>query len=155
MYRVKMQLQKFGDTTNGVFPVWKNKFKSGATKENATAIADLETFSAEFSNGIETWTPMDQEGWQKGLMTAKSLKITLNGKRNVGDTGNDYVADKQFTNGRDAEGYFCWEFPDGTLVELESAIYDVKNCGGGDSTNVGPLEFDVIANGKPKVTPAA
>jgi len=88
----------------GVFPVYKNQFTVGADKESATSIADMETFSVEFTNGIETWYPMDQEGWQRGLMTAKAVKIAINGKRNVGDTGNDYVATKLFTNGRDCEG---------------------------------------------------
>lgn len=138
----------------GVFPVYDNKFKVGATKENTNVIADMETFSVAFSNGVETWTPMDQEGWQRALMTAKAVTITLSGKRNIGDAGNDYVAGKQFVNGRNAEGYFEWEFPDGTSISWEAAVFDVKNCGGGDSTNVGPLEFDVISNGKPTVTPA-
>lgn len=138
----------------GVFPVYDNKFKVGATKENTNVIADMETFSVAFSNGVETWTPMDQEGWQRALMTAKAVTITLSGKRNIGDAGNDYVAGKQFVNGRNAEGYFEWEFPDGTSISWEAAVFDVKNCGGGDSANVGPLEFDVISNGKPTVTPA-
>ena len=34
------------------------------------------------------------------------------------------------------------------------AVFDVKNMGAGDSTNVAPLEFDVISNGKPTVTPS-
>ena len=138
----------------GVFPVYDNKFKVGATKEDAKVIADMETFSVAFSNGVETWTPMDQEGWQRALMTAKAVTITLSGKRNIGDVGNDFVAGKQFVNGRNAEGYFEWEFPDGTSISWAEAVFDVKNCGGGDSTNVGPLEFDVISNGKPTVTPA-
>ncbi len=139
----------------GVFPVWKNKFKVGDAKESASDVADLETFSVAFSNGVETWYPMDQEGWQRALMTAKAITITLNGKRNIGDTGNDYVAGKQYTNGREAEGYFEWIFPDGTSIAWEEAVFDVKNCGGGDSTNVAALEFDVISNGKPTVTPAS
>lgn len=138
----------------GVYPVLDNKFKCGATKEKATIIADMETFSTDFSNGVETWTPMDQEGWQRALMTAKAVTITLNGKRNIGDTGNDYVAGKTWCNGSDAEGYFEWEMPDGTSISWENAIYDVKNAGGGDSTNVAALEFDVISNGKPTVVPA-
>lgn len=138
----------------GVFPVYDNQFKVGADKETATTIADMETFSVEFSNGIETWNPMDQGGWQRGLMTSKGLKISINGKRNVGDTGNDYVAGKMFTNGRDSEGYLGWTFPDGTTVDFEGCIFDIKNCNAGDSTNVGPLEFEVTANGKPKVTQA-
>ena len=50
-----------GKATN-VFPVLDNKFKVGTAKESATTIADMETFSVEFSNGVETWTPMDTEG---------------------------------------------------------------------------------------------
>lgn len=150
---MKMNIQKFAGKTN-VFPVSDNKFKVGAAKESATTVADLETFSPSFSNGVETWTPMDTEGWQRALMTGKAVTITLSGKRNIGDTGNDYVADKLFKNGHDSEGYFEWTFPDGTSVAWEKAVFDVKNCGGGDSTNVGALEFDIISNGKPTVTPA-
>ena len=140
--------------TTNVYPVLDNKFKVGAAKENATIIADMEQFSVSVSNGVETWTPMDTEGWQRALMTAKAMTISLTGKRNIGDTGNDFVADKLFKNGHEAEGYFEWEFPDGASVAWNSAIFDVKNMGGGDSTNVAPLEFDVISNGKPTVTPA-
>ena len=106
----------------GVFPVLDNKFKSGAKKDGATVIADMETFSISFSNGVETWTPMDQEGWQRALLTAKAVTITLNGKRNIGDTGNDFVAGKTWSNGRDAEGYFEWEMPDGTAISWENAV---------------------------------
>lgn len=142
-----------GKATN-VFPVLDNKFKVGAAEESATTIADMETFSVEFSNGVETWTPMDTEGWQRALMTAKAITISLSGKRNIGDTGNDFVAGKAFKNGHDAEGYFEWEMPDGTSISWTAAIFDVKNVAGGDSTNVGALEFDAISNGKPTVTPA-
>ena len=137
-----------------VYPVLDNKFKAGAAKERATVIADMEQFSLSISNGVETWTPMDTEGWQRALMTAKAITISMSGKRNIGDAGNDFVAGKVFKNGHDAEGYFEWELPDGTTIAWTNAVFDVKNMGGGDSTNVAPLEFDVISNGKPTVTPA-
>lgn len=137
-----------------VYPVLDNKFKAGAAKESATVIADMEQFSLPISNGVETWTPMDTEGWQRALMTAKAITISMSGKRNIGDAGNDFVAGKVFKNGHDAEGYFEWELPDGTTIAWTNAVFDVKNMGGGDSTNVAPLEFDVISNGKPTVTPA-
>lgn len=137
-----------------VYPVLDNKFKAGAAKESATVIADMEKFSLSISNGVETWTPMDTEGWQRALMTAKAITISMSGKRNIGDAGNDFVAGKVFKNGHDAEGYFEWELPDGTTIAWTNAVFDVKNMGGGDSTNVAPLEFDVISNGKPTVTPA-
>lgn len=141
-------------TKTGVFPVYENQFKVGANKEQATAIADMETFSVSFDNGVEEWTTMDTEGWTRRLMTAKSISISINGKRNVGDAGNDYVASKAFTNGRDSEGYLCWTFPDGTTVEFEDAVFNVSNFMAGDATNVAPLEFEALSNGKPKVTPA-
>ena len=45
-------------------------------------------------------------------------------------------------------------FPDGTTVSWDAAVYNVTNIGAGDSTAVGPLEFDVMSNGKPTVTAA-
>lgn len=138
-----------------VFVVSENMFKVGATKESATTIADMESFSVSISNGVENWTPMDTEGWQRSLMTSKAITITLSGKRNIGDTGNDFIAGKLYKNGHDAEGYFEWTFPDGTKVSWDAVVFDVKNCGGGDATNVGALEVDVISNGKPTVVPGS
>lgn len=139
------------ETRTGVFPVYENQFKVGANKETATTIADMETFSVSFDNGVEEWTTMDAKGWTRRLMTAKSISISINGKRNIGDIGNDYNASKAFTNGRDSEGYLCWTFPDGTEVEFEDAVFNVTNFIAGDATNVAPLEFEALSNGKPKV----
>lgn len=136
----------------GVYPVHENQFKVGASKETATSIADMETFSVAFDNGVEEWTPMDTEGWMRRLMTGKSMTITISGKRNVGDPGNDFVAGKAFVNGRKSEGYLGWTFPDGTTVDFEGAVFNVTNIGAGDSTGVAPLEFDLMSNGKPTVT---
>lgn len=143
-----------GNKKTGVFPCYENQFQIGDAKEGATGIADAESFSVSFDNGVEEWTPFDTEGWVRRLMTAKAVTISVTGKRNVGDTGNDYVAGKAFVNGRNAEGYFGWIFPDGTTVSWDEAVYNVTNIGAGDSTAVGPLEFEVMSNGKPTITPA-
>ena len=85
----------------------------------------------------------------------KSITISVSGKRNVTDTGNDYIATKAFKNGRDAEADFQWTFPDGTKVVFLGAVINITEFGSGDSTNVAPLAFDVMSNGKPIVIPAA
>lgn len=139
----------------GVYPCYENQFKIGAAADSATAIADMETFGVSFDNGVEEWTPFDTEGWVRRLMTGKGITISVNGKRNIGDTGNDYIAGLMMKNGRDAEAYFEWMFPDGSKIAFENAVINVKNIGAGDSTGVGPLEFDVMSNGKPTYTPAA
>lgn len=136
----------------GVFPCYENQFSIGDNKDSATGIADAESFSVSFDNGVEEWTPFNTEGWVRRLLTAKGITISVTAKRNVGDTGNDYVANKAFVNGRDAEGYFAWNFPDGTIVSWEAAVINVTNIGAGDSTAVAPLEFDIMSNGKPTIT---
>ena len=45
-------------------------------------------------------------------------------------------------------------FPDGATLLFEQAIFNITNWGAGKSTEVIPLEFDVMSNGKPTVTPA-
>lgn len=141
----------------GVYPCYENQFQintaaSGSTSSMAS-IADCETFSVAFDNGVEEWTPFDTEGWTRRLMTAKSVAISVTAKRNVGDSGNDTVAGLAFKNGRDAEKDVTWTFPDGSKVEFKSAVINVTNVGSGDSTAVAPLEFEIMSNGKPAYTP--
>ena len=141
-------------TKTGVYPVYENQFKVGTSEESLKTIADMATFSVALDNGVEEWNPFDQKGWVRRLMTSKSVTISISGKRNYGDEGNDFVAGMALKNGRDAEGVLQWTFPDGATLLFENAIFNVTNWGGGDSTNVIPLEFDVMSNGKPTYTEA-
>lgn len=115
-------------------------------------IADCESFSVSFDNGVEEWTPFDTEGWRRALMTGKAVTISVTAKRNAGDAGNDAVAALAWKNGREAERDFQWTFPDGTVVKFEGAVINVTNIGAGDSTAVAPLEFEIMSNGKPAIT---
>ena len=138
-------------STTGVFPCYENQFQIKTTGGYKN-IADCETFEVAFDNGVEEWTPFESEGWVRRLMTAKSVTITVSGKRNVSDDGNDFVAGLTFVNGRNAEADFKRTFLDGTQVEFKDAVINVTNNSGGDSTNVAPLEFEVMSNGKPTVS---
>jgi hypothetical protein len=142
----------------GVYPCYENQFQidtAGTGTASMKNIAQCESFSVSFDNGVEEWTPFENEGWVSRLMTAKGVTITVTGKRSVGDDGNDAVAGLTFKNGRDVERDFQWTFPDGTVVKFGGAVINVTNVGSGDSTGVAPLEFQVMSNGKPTVTPAA
>lgn len=143
----------------GVYPCYKNQFQINTAVGDAVAamksIADCESFGVSFDNGVEEWTPFDTEGWVRRLLTAKSVTIPVTAKRNVGDEGNDEVAGLAWANGREAERDFQWTFPDGTIVKFAGAVINVTNVGAGDSTSVAPLEFEILSNGKPEITPAA
>ncbi len=141
---------------SGVYPCYKNQFQIGAVNsESLNTIADTTTFSVSFSDGVEEWSPFDQEGWTRRLKTAKSISISVSAKRNVGDAGNDFVAGLAFKNGRDAEVKFQWTFPDGTKVVFDNAVVNLTALGASDSTAVAPLEFEILSNGKPTVTEPA
>ena len=137
----------------GVYPVFKNSFKINTagkkgTEETMVIIADLETFSPSFDNNVEEWTPMDTEGWIRRMMTGKGITIDFSGKRCVGDAGNDYVAGLAMKTEEYVESKFEWVFPSGAKVTFD-CIINVTSVSGGDSTNVGALEFSVMSNGKP------
>lgn len=141
----------------GVFPCYKNQFAIGAVGEEtpATTIADTETFSVSFDNGVEEWTAFENEGWTSRFMTAKSIKLSIEGKRNIGDAGNDEIAGLCMKSGHDVERNFIWNFPDGSSVLFKNAVISVSDNGTGGATNVAPLKFEVMSNGKPVYTPAA
>lgn len=138
----------------GVFPCYENQFQIGESGSETvdTTIANCEEFSVSFDNGVEEWNAFEQKGWKSRLMTSKSVTISVKGKRTLGDPGNDMIADCAYKNGRDVEKNFKWLFPDGSTVLFENAIISVTANGSGSSTSVGPLEFEVMSNGKPIYT---
>jgi len=146
----------------GVYPVFDNKFKIETTPADTTTtpatpavmsiIADCTTFSVSLDNGIEEWTPMEQEGWTRRLQTGKSLSISLSAKRNVGDVGNDYVAGLAFKTGQDTYSNFEWELPNGDKITFHCVV-NVTGLGG-DSTAVDALEVEVLSDGAVTFTPA-
>ncbi len=142
--------------SSGVYPVYEHQFqvntKGRAEGETFVDIADMETFSVSFDDNVEEWTPMTTEGWVRRLKTGKGLTIGLNGKRNIGDAGNDYIAGLAFKSGQACNSTLKWTFPDGTVVTIPCVIN--VTAIGGDSTNVDPLEFECLSDGKPTVTDA-
>lgn len=137
-----------------VYPVNNIKFKIGteglSSSETEMAIVrDMETFEIAFDNGVEEWNPMDQNGWVRRLVTAKSLTISLAGKRHYGDPGNDYIAGLAFANGNDAVTVAEVEFPNGDILAM-TAVVNVTTCAGGDSTAIGALEFELMSDGAPE-----
>lgn len=139
--------------SSGVYPCYENQFKIGAVgSQTLNTIADMESFSVSLDDGVEEWTPFESGGWKRRTKTAKSMSISVSGKRNVGDAGNDFVAGLAFKNGRESEADFEWTFPDGIVVKFSNAVINVTALGSSDSTGVAPLEFTVMSNGEPTVT---
>lgn len=137
----------------GVYPVFDLDFEIGTKGRDSSAgdmkvIKDMETFTPTIDGNVEEWTPMDTEGWVRRLMTGKGFVIGLNGKRHVGDPGNDYVAELAWKSGLECSSKAAIAFPDGDRLEFD-CIVNVTTPFGGDSTNVSSLELELQSDGKP------
>jgi hypothetical protein len=143
----------------GVFPVHNNIFKINTAGRSGTAetlapVADLTTFGISVEGTNEEWFPLDQEGWARQANTGKKMSISLSGKRSFGDAGNDYVAGMMMKTGKDCETAFEWTLPDGSKL-AGNCVINLTNPGGGDSTALMTLEFELLLDGKPTFTAAA
>lgn len=140
----------------GVNPTNETQFgvcTSGRTSSDTvstvatTIVKDAESLSISIDNGIEEWNPMDQKGWVRRLMTSKSLSVSMGGKRNYGDTGNDYVASLAYKNGQACNSWFSVIFPNLDQLIIPCVI-SVTSLGG-DSTSPDALEWEVQSDGEP------
>ena len=144
--------------TKGVYPVHVGSFEVNTSKTEEPAwskIAELEEVNIEVENTTETWNSFSEGGWQSALVTGKAAKITLKGKRCIGDAGNDLIASKMLLTGQDAYVNARITHPDGTTLEWAQMACAVKNNGaGGKATDVGALEAELTAHGAPKESKA-
>lgn len=159
MKKLGLKLQFFAGSDNKgqVYPVHNNKFficTSGRSGEADTIIRGLENFAPSINANTETWTPMDEGGWERNQVTGKGLSLSFSGKRQYGDAGNDYVASLMIGTGVTVQSKFKWEMPSGATLEGDCVI-NVTTPAGGDSTNIDSLEFEILSDGKPTFTAAA
>lgn len=112
-----------------------------------TTVKDAESLSISIDGSIEEWNPMNMKGWKRRLMTGKALSVSMGGKRNYGDPGNDYVAGLAYKNGQDCNSAMKITFPNGDSLIIPCVI-NVTSLGG-ESTAIDTLEWEVQSDGKP------
>ena len=141
--------------TKGVFPVHAGSFEVDTSETPHTTpvwskVAELEEVNVEVDNNTETWNSFAEGGWESALVTGKSTKIEIKGKRCIGDAGNDLIASKLLCTGHDAYIKCRLVHPDGSTLTWDKAACAVKNNGaGGKATDVGALEAEITGHGKP------
>ena len=124
----------------------------GRTGDESTVVKDAESLAIAIDGNIEEWDSMEAEGWKRRLMTGKSITITMGGKRNYGDPGNDYVAGLFMKKGQACNSILTITFPDGGKLTMPCVI-NVTSLGG-NATSVGELQWTALSDGKPTYTDA-
>lgn len=132
---------KFGICTKG-----RKKTDTPETVETVV-VKDAESLGISIDGNIEEWKPMDQVGWTRRIMTGKSLGVSLGGKRNYGDPGNDYIASLATKSGQDCNSWFSIIFPNLDQL-LVPCVVNVTSMAG-DSTSAEALEWEAQSDGKP------
>ena len=112
-----------------------------------TTVKDAESLSISIDGQVEEWNPMDMAGWTRRLMTSKSISISMGGKRNYGDAGNDYVANLAWKNGQDVNSAMKITFPNQDALIIPCVINVTSMAG--DSTAIDALEWEALSDGKP------
>ena len=139
--------------TSGVYPVNVNEFEINVGADGAedwVTVAELEEVSVTIDNNTETWKSFANGGWESALVTGKSAKIDIKGKRCVGDAGNDFIASKLLANGQDAYIPARLKIAEGKTLTWAQMACAVGNAGtGGNATDVGALEATLTGHGKP------
>lgn len=139
--------------TSGVYPVNVNEFEINVGADGAedwVTVAELEEVNVSIDNNTETWKSFANGGWESALVTGKSAKIDIKGKRCVGDAGNDFIAGKLLANGQDAYIPARLKIAEGKTLTWAQMACAVGNAGtGGNATDVGALEATLTGHGKP------
>ena len=124
------------------------------TTPTMSIVKDVESIDVKLKGEVKTWSPLDQEGWQRALITGKSLTISHKGKRNEGDPGNDAIANMLMAVGSDATISYEMDLPSGAKL-TGNVVVDLSTPFGGASTDVSALDWDAVFDGKPTFTPAS
>ena len=137
-----------------VLPVSRMTFRIGTNGRasndgDMVTIRDMESFSINFDNGVEQWSPLDEGGWTRRLTTAKSITISLSGKRNYLDRGNNYAASLAYETGHECNTVFDVAFPNGHTMRM-NCVVNVTETDGGGATDIASLDMEILSDGRPE-----
>lgn len=138
----------------GVYAVYDYVFKigpAGATPNQLMTVKDVNSLQPKVKGTVKNWVPLDQKGWERNLITGKSMSFDMKGERNVGDPGNDFIAGKLLATGQDCNAVLQITFPNGDILTCNGVI-DISTPFGGASTDVDTLEWTYTVDGKPTYT---
>lgn len=143
------------EVLKGVNPSYEIEFgicmegrPSDLTSAEYTVVKDAESLDIAIDGSVEEWNAMDQKGWTRRLMTAKGISISMGGKRNYGDPGNDYVAGLALKMGQECNTAMKITFPNQDALYIPVVIN--VTALGGESTAIESLEWEALSDGRPE-----
>jgi len=137
-----------------VFAMSEVKYEVNSTPQAATptklVVNEMTTATVTFNGNVEEWGTIGGKGFRKALKTATGMTIQIDGKRLVGDPGNDYIYSLNNKVGIACNTTVYLTFPpvDGvSSVLVVPCVINITGMGGAHSA-VGTLNHSVISNGE-------
>lgn len=139
-----------------VYAVKDYSFAIDTTKNDGTGtmaqVHDVESMEVAIKSDKAAWKPIDAQGWERSIITGKSVTLTMKGKRNTAD-GGKFICDAAFKMGDGCKSYIVITFPDQTNTLSGSGVIDVTKPFGGEATKIDALEWTFTFDCKPTYGP--
>lgn len=117
--------------------------------EKYLGIANVTSLDNSNSGVIKDWKPAELKGATQHLKTANDEKIAINGKRTIGDPGNDALCALYRVTGMEANQDFAYVAADGRVMLFNATVNLTKIDSSGEMDDVAAIEGELLMNGYP------
>jgi len=117
--------------------------------EQYIGIANVTSLDNSNSGVIKDWKPAELKGATQHLKTANDEKIAINGKRTIGDPGNDELCALYRATGLEANRDFAYVAADGRVMLFNATVNLTKIDSSGEMDDVATIEGELLMNGYP------
>lgn len=117
--------------------------------EQYLGIANVTSLDNTNSGVIKDWKPAELKGATQHLKTANDEKIAINGKRTLGDPGNDALCALYRKTGMDANQDFAFVAADGRVMLFNATVNLSKIDSSGEMDDLAAIEGELLLNGYP------
>lgn len=112
-------------------------------------IANVTSLDNSNSGGIKDWKPAELKGATQHLKTSNDEKIGINGKRTIGDPGNDALCALYRVTGMEANRDFAYVAADGRVMLFNATVNLSKIDSSGEMDDIAAIEGELLINGYP------
>ncbi len=112
-------------------------------------IANITSNENSNSGVIKDWKPAELKGATMHLKTANDEKISFQGKRTLGDPGNDELCSLLRVTGMAANRDFAYVAADGRVMLFNATVNLSKTDSSGEMDDINVIEGELLINGYP------
>ncbi|MBC1801122.1 phage tail tube protein [Listeria booriae] len=113
-----------------------------------TPIGDLETMDISLNANIEQYSTIG-EVFERAVKTGAAMELSLDGKYNDSDPGQNILRETWDKVGAEAEKELEIEYPNGDIFEITGPV-GINDYGGGGANDVASFSTSMNSNGAPK-----